>query len=179
MYPVSQLAPPKVLSIPYLRITMDSHPLTDDDRQLIHLELTNSTNARHRKRRQGFIIFLLGILIAITFYYSNGRVTPLLTLASLAALVFGLFTAVSWTLFSRQIAKLQSDFDNGRKHIGNHRISGYNSFTKKVFLDNGLKIDHFELSGEWAVGDHVYIELLPISGFVLKCDHKSAVHNEN
>ena len=64
---------------------------------------------------------------------------------------------------------MKKDFDNGTKRAEQLKVLGYNFVTKKITLDNGLRIDSFEIQDEWKKGDLLYIEYLPISNFVLKC----------
>jgi hypothetical protein len=64
-------------------------------------------------------------------------------------------------MFSKSIEGLKRDINNGVKHVGQ---------LKKVTLDNGIKLDSFEIADDWKKGDKVYIEKLPTSNFILKCE---------
>lgn len=150
---------------------MDSRQLSKDDIATLELELKNSINGRQRKIWSGALTSIGGLVFAVTFYYSNlGRLGGTLTLVSLVTMMYGLLSIISWTIFLKSIERLKSDFNNGVKHVGQFRISSYNLLTRKVTLDNGLKVDSFEIADDWKTGDLVYIEKLPISNFILKCD---------
>jgi hypothetical protein len=149
---------------------MDSMQLDKEDKETLKLELINSANGRLRKIRTGILTVVIGLTSTLIFYTSDfGRLSAALTLISILAVVFGLFNIISWFLFSKSIEKLKKDFDNGTKLSNELRISGYNFLTKRIALDNGLKIDSFEIQEEWQKGDLIYIEYLPTSNFILKC----------
>ena len=149
---------------------MDSMQLNNEDKEILNLELRNSANGRLRKIRTGILIIVIGLTSTLIFYNSDfGRLSAPLTLISILAVVYGLFNTVSWYIFSKSIDKLKKDCDNGTKRSKELRISSYNFFTKRITLDNGLKIDSFEIREEWKKGDLIYIEYLPTSNFILRC----------
>ncbi len=150
---------------------MDSRQLSKDDIDTLELELKNSINGRQRKIWTGALTSIGGLIFTLTFYYSNlGRLGGALTLVSLVTTTFGIFSIVWWTTFSKSIEKLKSDFNTGVKHVGQLKISRYNLLTRKVTLDNGFKLDSYEIADDWKHGDQLYIEKLPTSNFILKCD---------
>ena len=149
---------------------MDSMQLSKEDKETLRLELINSANGRLKKIRSGILTIVVGLTSTLIFYASDfGRLSAALTLISILAVVFGLFNIISWFLFSKSIEKLKKDFDNGTKLSKELRISSYNFLTKRIALENGLKIDSFEIQEEWQKGDLIYIEYLPTSNFILKC----------
>ena len=150
---------------------MDSRQLSKDDQETLELEIKNSINCRQRKIRTGILTIISGLVLSVTFYYLDlGRLGGTLVLLALVAMIYGLFSVASWTMFSKSIEGLKRDVDNGVKHVGQFTILRYNFLTRKVTLDNGLKVDSFEIAEDWKTGDKVYIEKLPTSNFILKCD---------
>ena len=150
---------------------MQSKQLSKDDIETVGLELKNSINGRQRRIWTATLTSIGGLVFAVTFYYLNfGRFSVALTLVSFLAMIYGIFNVVSWMIFSKSIERLKNDFDSGVKQVGQFRILTYNNYTKKVTLDNELKIDSFEIHDDWKTGDHVYIEKLPTSNFILRCD---------
>ncbi len=137
----------------------------------MELELKNSINDRQERIWTGTLASIGGLVFTVTFYYLGfGRLSIALTLVSFLTMIYGIFNIAFWTKFSKSIERLKSDFDNGVKQVGQYRILTYNFLTKKVTLENGLKIDSFEIRDDWKTGDHVYIEKLPTSNFILTCD---------
>jgi hypothetical protein len=150
---------------------MDSKQLSSDDTETLKLELKNSINGRQRRIRSGVFTSICGLFFTLTFYYLDiGRLSVALALVSFVIMLYGLFNIASWTMFSKSIKKLQNDFDNGVKHVGQFRISSYNHWTRKVTMDNGLKVDSLDIADDWKTGDQLYIEKLPTSDFILKCE---------
>ncbi len=141
---------------------MDSRQLSKDDREALELEIKNSIDGRQRKIRTGILTSICGLVLTVIFYYLNlGRLGATLVLIALVTMTYGLFNLVSWTMFSKSIEGLKRDINNGVKHVGQ---------LKKVTLDNGIKLDSFEIADDWKKGDKVYIEKLPTSNFILKCE---------
>ena len=150
---------------------MESRQLNKDDIETLELEVENSINGRQRKIWTGALTSIGGLILALTFYYSNfGGLGGLLTLVSFVTMIYGIFSIASWTIFSKSIERLKTDFNNGVKHVGQLKISSYNVLTRKVTLDNGFKLDSYEIAADWKTGDQLYIEKLPTSNFILKCD---------
>ena len=150
---------------------MDSRQLSKADQESLELEIKNSIDGRQRKIKTGIFTSISGLVLTMIIYYLNlGRMGATLILLALVTMTYGLFNVASWTMFAKSIDKLKRDIDNGVKHVGQFTILSYNFLTRKVTLDNGLKLDSFEIPDNWKKGDKLYIEKLPTSNFILKCD---------
>jgi len=153
---------------------MGSVGLNKEDRETLELELRNCAAGRLRKIRTGIWTILIGLISSLIFNNSAfGRLSTILTLISTLIVAYGIVNSISWFLFSTSMEKMKKDFDNGTKRSEQLKVLGYNFVTRKITLDNGLKIDSFEIHDEWKKGDLFYIEYLPISNFVLKCGKNS------
>jgi hypothetical protein len=117
------------------------------------------------------LLVLFGLILGVTFIYVRlGRLSEIVIILSFLSFFYGSYSLTSWFLFYKKIDKLDNDIRNGIKSVGLSSILRYNFITKKVKLENGLMIDSFDLQEEWKKGDRFYIERLPTSEFVLKCE---------
>lgn len=153
---------------------MDRRELTKIDKETLDLELRKSILGRKRNIKKGYLIVVGGTALGVTSYLLGlERVSSAITILSLLMVFFGLFNLTSWFLFSNSIDKLKIDIENGIKNVGQFEILRYNPATRKVTLNNGFKIDRFEIPDDWKKGDWIYIERLPTSNFILKCDRNA------
>lgn len=154
---------------------METRELNKDDREKLKLELTNSIKGRLTNIKKGAFTALAGLVLTSAFYFYNiGPSSGMATIISIVILFYGLINCIWWFLVARSNNQFKNDIDKGVKLVGHGKISSYNFLTKKITLDNGLKIDRFEITGHWKKGDHIYLEQLPTSNFILKCDNKNA-----
>ncbi len=150
---------------------MDKKVLDQADKETLTIELTNSVKGRLRNIKISIGTMVTGLILFLAFYNLNlGQLGTAATLISIIIFAYGLFNTISWFFFSRATEKLENDINKGVKLSGQVRILGYNFLTRKITLDNGLKIDAYEIRDRWTTGDLLYIEQLPTSDFILKCE---------
>ncbi len=153
---------------------METRELNKEDRETLELELTNSIKGRLMNMRNGALTVFIGLVLTLIFYFFNiGQFGGKATIISVIVLFYGLFNFTWWFLSSKSNDKFKNDIENGLKNVGQSKILSYNILTKKITMDNGLKIDSFELANNWKKGDQLYIERLPTSNFILKCKNQN------